>query len=143
MSMRNLIDCVTDALSAAGFDKPCCAVLPDDIKERRLPMGRLERQSRIVVKYHPEPAERVLGFFAQEDKPADYRVAELLDALELVLTPDGPVRGRKLECSVKDGAAVAGAVYTELLRETAARETQMGRIEMTITPPPNAGDERS
>ncbi|MCL2004479.1 MAG: hypothetical protein FWG72_10875 [Oscillospiraceae bacterium] len=127
--------CVEAALGAAGFDKSRCAVSLDGVKERRLPMGRRERVSRVKAVYLPEPVPRALGFHAEDgelDEPR-YPLEELCRALELIDTPDGPVRGRKIECTVKDGAAVISVTYTELLREAESQNPRMGTAKTKIT----------
>jgi hypothetical protein len=126
--MSNLLDWVEAALAPL-----CCKVSYDSIQERRMPMGRLERTSRVKVIYHPEPTVRVLEFHHDQGEPADYRLSGLSRELELIDTPDGPVRGRDITCTVKDGAAVAGVTYVELLHEGAARKPHMGALNLTFT----------
>jgi hypothetical protein len=111
------------------------AVTLDSVTERRRPMGRLERISRFTVRYYPEPAERVIGFHAEDGGQPDYRLGELTRELELIDTPDGPVRGHGITAAVKDGAAVIGVTYTEWLREEEPRPA-MDRITLTVSPPP-------
>ena len=125
----------------AARKAPCCVVLPDGVKERRLPMGRWERQSRFTVTYYPEPMAEAIGFAGGaparasgegcDDERARYPLYEFARLLELVKTPDGPVRGRGMESAVKDGAAVLTATYTEILREAERRKPKMGSLTMT------------
>jgi hypothetical protein len=129
--MPNLTEYIAKALEPLE-----CIVSIDGITEKRLPLGRLERASRVKVKYYPRPAEQVLGFHAGEEPPDDYRLFELSKKLELVDTPDGLLRGRDITCAIKDGAAVAGVSYTEWLCEAGPRRPQMDAIKLTVSPPP-------
>ena len=113
----------------AARKAPCCIVSPADVKERRLPMGRWERQSRFQVKYCPNPTAEAVGFEPYEPEEAQYPLCDLTRLLELVQTPDGPVRGRGIESAVKDGAAVITVTYTEIRRETERRGPKMGSLE--------------
>ena len=69
----------------------------------------------------------------EEEEAPDYRMSEISRLLELVDTPDGLIRGREIECVIKDGAAVVKATYTELLQEAPQRAANMGRMELTVT----------
>jgi hypothetical protein len=111
-----------------------CAVTLDSVTEKRLPLGRLERVSRVTARYWPEPAEQVLGFHPdEEEKTVDYRLPELARCMELIDTPDGKLRGRGINCTVKDGAAVVSAAYTEWLCEVEDRKPGMGTVEIQLS----------
>jgi len=134
-----MVDYVAAALEEAGFCPPSCIVEVDGVKERRLPMSRLERQNRVKVRWYPRPTEETLSFHAEEENSPDYRLSEIIRRMELIDTPDGLVRGRKIEGAIKDGATVVFATYTEILHEVPARRTSMGRMELTF----NLENERS
>jgi hypothetical protein len=128
-----ILDYVAAALEEAGFCPLSCFVEAEWVKERRLPMWRLERQIRVKVRHYPRPTEETLSFHPEEETPPDYRLSEIIRLLELIDTPDGLIRGRGIEGAVKDGAAVVKATYTELLHETPPRIPGMGRMELNFT----------
>jgi hypothetical protein len=123
---------VAAALEGAGFCPPSCMVEAEWVKERRLPMWRLERQTRVKVRWYPEPTKQTLSFHPEEEEPLDYRLSEIIRRLELIDTPDGLVRGRAIEGTIKDGAAVVKAAYTEILHESPPRTFDMRRMELTF-----------
>lgn len=133
-----MVDYVAAAFEKVGFCPPSCIVETDWVKERRLPMLRLERQSRVKVRWYPRPTEEALSFHAEEEGLPDYRLSEIIRRMELIDTPEGLVRGRKIEGAIKDGAAVVFATYTEILHEAPPRLPGMGRMELTF----NIEDER-
>jgi hypothetical protein len=127
-----MIEYLAAALGEAGFCPPSCFVEPESVKEKRLPMWRLERQTKVKVRWYPKPTEETLSFHHEEEAPLDYRLNEIIRLMELVSTPDGLVRGRGIEGTVKDGAAVVKANYTEILHETPPRIPNMGRMELSF-----------
>ncbi|MDR0293096.1 MAG: hypothetical protein LBH95_02955 [Oscillospiraceae bacterium] len=117
---------------------PCCAVLPDGLTEKRLPMGRLLREARFAVRFYPGPLAEAVGF----DPPPEggealnetlCRAAETLrSCLELVAAPDGLLRGRGFAFEIKDGAVAARVSYPVILRETGRRGTKMGSLDAAV-----------
>jgi hypothetical protein len=98
--------------------------------EKRLPLGRLERVSRFTV----TRSLAETGFHAPDEGGPDLRFIDLFRALELIDTPDGPLRGHDITCAVKNGTAAVGVTYTEWLHEAVPRGPDMGRINMVISP---------
>ena len=132
MCIVKLLDCVVKALEEAGYPPPSGIVDLEGVKERRLPMGRIERQSRFKARFYPRPTEEVLSFHPEKEGRTDYPLSELARCLELIATPDGLLRGNGIECAVKDGAAVVKVSYTEHLRETPPKKPEMGRMTLTF-----------
>ena len=128
-----ILDYVAAALEEAGFCPSSFFVEPEWVKEKRLPMQRLERQTKVKVRWYPKPTKETLSFHAEEETPPDYRLNEIIRLMELVSTPDGLVRGRGIEGAVKDGAAVVKAAYIEILHEAPPRIPNMGRMELSFT----------
>jgi hypothetical protein len=120
--MLNLLECVKTAA-------PDCAVSPVSMTEKRLPLGRLERVSRFTVTRSLAGA----GFHPPDDRAPDFRLIELFRALELIDTPDGPLRGRDIICAVKDGAAAVSVTYTEWLRGNEPQNPAMGRVDLNLS----------
>ena len=123
---------VAAKLGEAGFCPPSCFVEAEWVKEIRLPMRRLERHTRAKVRWYPKPTQETLCFHSEEEDPPDYRLSEIIRLMELIDTPDGLIRGRKIEGAVKDGAAVVNANYTEYLHESPPRVLNMGRMELNF-----------
>jgi hypothetical protein len=112
-----LLECIRAVL-------PDCTLTVDSVKVKRLPLGRFERLTRVTVRR----CLTKVGFHSDEG-PAEIGLADMARRLELIETPDGPVRGNGLTCEVKGGDAVVGVCYTEWLTETEA-EPAMDQITL-------------
>ena len=139
MKRETLTKSIAKTLKKAGYrvytdrraarKAPCCLLTPESLADKRLPMGRIERRSRFSVKYYPEPVAEAIGFRPCETAETEILPPGLPHLLELVKTPDGAVRGRGIECALKDGVAVITVTYTEWLRETEGRKALMRELE--------------
>ena len=121
--------------SGHGIDAPCFTARLESVASSRVTMGRWRRELKFSVRYYALPAQKAVDSFYCEDSRESAPGLELMgdsmfEALEVVNTADGPVRGGDMRYELKDGALRFFVKYSAILGELDTPGGKMGDFKI-------------